>query len=138
MHKVEEYISMLVHLSKVDNNLADAESELIHYIGEQNGLSKEEVDEIVENPKEIPSFRSLPRQDKFQYLFDVIQLMKVDGKVFSSEINFAEKMALKLGFKPGVVSELSAYIYSDPKIVTNRSFLISLAAEYIIDNDEAE
>ena len=64
--------------------------------------------------------------------------MEVDGKVFSSEINFAEKMALKLGFKPGVVSELSAYIYSDPKIVTNRSFLISLAAEYIIDNDEAE
>ena len=136
MQKVEDYISMLVHLSKIDNNLAQAESELIHYIGEQNGLDSKTIDDIIENPREIPSFRSIPRQDKFQYLFDVIQMMKVDGKVFSSEINFAEKMALKLGFKPGVVAELSAYIYSDPKIATNKGFLISLAAEYVIDDEE--
>ncbi|MEQ9425174.1 MAG: TerB family tellurite resistance protein [Cyclobacteriaceae bacterium] len=136
MYNKEEYLSILVHLSKADNYLAESESDLIHYIGEQNGLSKEEIEKIIDNPMPIPSFRTLPRQDRFQYLFDIIQMMKIDGKVFSSEINFAEKMALKLGFKPGVVAELSAYIYSDPKIVTNRSFLINLAADYMIEDEE--
>lgn len=133
MRKIEEYVSMLVHLSKIDNHVAEQENKLIHYIGEQNGLTSETVETLVDNPHPIPSFDDLPREDKFQYLFDVIQLMKVDGKVFSSEINFAEKMAIKLGFKAGVVAELSAYIYSDPDITTNKGFLISLAAEYVID-----
>ncbi len=133
MRKIEEFVSMLVHLSKIDNHVADEECKLIHYIGEQNGLSSDMVEGLIDNPHAIPSFNDIAREDKFQYLFDVIQLMKVDGKVFSSEINFAEKMALKLGFKAGVVAELSAYIYSDPEITTNKGFLISLAAEYVID-----
>ena len=133
MRRIEEYISMLVHLSKIDNHVAEQESKLIHYIAEQNGLKPDTVEALIDNPHDIPSFDDLPREDRFQYLFDIIQLMKVDGKVFSSEINFAEKMALKLGFKAGVVAELSAYIYSDPEIATNKGFLISLAAEYVID-----
>ena len=50
-------------------------------------------------------------------------------------IDFAEKVALKLGYKPAVVAELSAYIYSDPNITTNRDFLISLASDYQINDD---
>jgi len=136
MYDVEEYISMLVHLSKVDNYVAEAESELLHYIGKQNGMSSEQVETIIDNPKPIRSLRTLPSDDRYQYLFDVIQVMKVDGKVFSSEINFAEKMALKLGFKPGVVAELSAYIYSDPTINTNRDRLISIAKGFLIDDED--
>ena len=133
MRKIEEYLSMLVHLSRIDNHVADQENKLIHYIGELNGISSDSVENLIDNPHPIPSFDDLPHEDRFQYLFDVIQLMKVDGKVFSSEINFSEKMAIKLGFKAGVVAELSAYIYSDPDIATNKGFLISLAAEYVID-----
>jgi len=132
MYNIEEYISILVHLAKVDNYVASVESELIHYIGEQHKLTPDQIEMLIDNPKPITSFESLPLDDRFQYLIDLIQAMKVDGKVFNSEISFAEKMALRLGFKPGVVAELSAYIYSDPKITTNRDFLISLANEYLI------
>jgi hypothetical protein len=136
MYDVEDYMSMLVHLSKIDNYVAKAESELLHYIGKQNGLTGDQVETIIDNPKPLRSFRTLPMDDRYQYLFDVIQVMKVDGKVFGSEINFAEKMALKLGFKPGVVADLSAYIYSDPSINTDRDRLISIAKGFIIDDDE--
>lgn len=135
MYNVEEYLSLLVHLSKIDNYVAPSESELIHYIGEQHKLSSEEIERIMDNPKPIPSFKNLPKDDRFQYLYDIIQVMKIDGKVFSSEIDFAEKVALKLGYKPAVVAELSAYIYSDPNITTNRDFLISLASDYQINDD---
>jgi hypothetical protein len=58
--------------------------------------------------------------------------MKADGKVFRSEIDFCEKVALKLGYKPGVIADLSAYVYSDPNISTKRSFLRSIADEHLI------
>ena len=42
--------------------------------------------------------------------------MKVDSKIHEKEIEFCERLALKLGYKPGVIADLSAYIYSDPEI----------------------
>jgi hypothetical protein len=60
----------------------------------------------------------------------VIQLMKIDGQVFKSEIVFCEKIAEKLGYKKGVVAELSKNIYSDPSITADRDLLRSNAARY--------
>lgn len=128
----EEQLSILVHLSMADNYLAEEESKLIHVIGKRNGLTSEQVELIIDNPKPIPNVRDLPPDEKFDYLFNVIQLMKVDGKIFQSEIQFCERLALAMGYKPGVVAELSAYIYSDPSIATKRSYLRSIADKHLI------
>lgn len=128
----EEQLSILVHLSMADKFLADEESKLIHKIGERNGLTREAVELIIDNPRPIPNLRNLPPDEKFTYLFDVIQLMKIDGKIHQSEIQFCERLAMALGYKPGVVADLSAYIYSDPGISTKRSFLRSIADQHLI------
>lgn len=132
MLPVEEQLSILVHLSMADKFLAEEEGNMIHKIGERNGLSHEEIELIIDNPRPIPSLKDLPPDEKFEYLHNVIQLMKVDGKIFQSEIEFCERLALGLGYKPGVVAELSAYIYSDPQISTKRSFLRSIADQHLI------
>lgn len=132
MLPVEEQISILVHLSMADKYLADEESTLIHRIGERNGLSSEEVELIIDNPRPIPRLKDLPPDEKFDYLFNVIQLMKVDGKIYQSEIHFCERVAMALGYKPGVIADLSAYIYTDPNINTKKSFLRSIADQHLI------
>ncbi len=128
----ELQLSILVHLSMADNFLAEQESKLIHSIGEHLGLTPEQVEMIIDNPKQIPNLKDLPPDEKFGYLHDVIQLMKVDGKIHQSEIQFCEKLAIALGYKPGVVADLSAYIYSDPSIATKRSYLRSIADGHLI------
>lgn len=132
MLPVEEQISILVHLSMADNFLAEQESNLIHNIGERNGLSKDDVELIIDNPKPIPNLKNLPPDEKFDYLFNVIQLMKIDGKIHQKEISFCERLAIALGYKPGVVADLSAYIYSDPSIQTKKSFLRSIADQHLV------
>ena len=62
----------------------------------------------------------------------VIQLMKIDRKVHNSEIEFCEKIAMKLGYKPGVVADLSAYIYSDPSMTTDRKHLRKIADSQLL------
>lgn len=132
MLPIEDQVSLLVHLSKADKYVAAAESEMIHQIGKAGGLSYEQVENIIDNPKKLPQLSNLPSDEKFNYLFNTIQLMKVDKKVHQNEISFCEKLALKLGFKPGVVGELSQYIYSDPDIVTNRDFLKKIADQNLL------
>ena len=132
MTPTEEHINVLVHLSMVDKYLAEEENKVIHKIGERNGLSDKEIDEIIKHPKPIPSLKELLPEEKFEYLFNVIFLMKVDGKIFQSEIQFCEKVAISLGYKANVIADLSVYIYSDENINTNKSFLRSIADRHLV------
>ena len=61
----------------------------------------------------------------------MVQLMKIDGQVFKSEIVFCEDIAQKLGYKKGVVGELSSRIFSDPSITADRDLLKKKALKYL-------
>jgi hypothetical protein len=58
-------------------------------------------------------------------------MMKVDGQIFKSEIEYCKSLAEKLGFKKGVVAELSSRIYSDPVITADRDELKKSAYKYL-------
>lgn len=132
MLPLEEQLSLLVHLSKIDKYVAAEEKDLIFKIGQRNGMTDAQIELVLDHPKPIPNMKNLPPDEKFDYLYNVIQMMKVDGKIHQSEITFCEKVAMALGYKPGVVADLSAYIYSDPSITTKRSFLQSIAHKHLI------
>lgn len=134
----EDQISILVHLSKADKVIAEEEYRLILQVAEGLGMDKEKASEIVSEPNPIPQLKNLPPDEKFEYLFNVVQLMKADGKIHQKEVSFCEKLAVRLGYKPGVISELSAYVYRDPSINTNRSYLRSIVDQHIIPLSESD
>ncbi len=129
---VVDQVSVLVHLSRVDKYVAPSESKLIHYIGALNGLSKDQIETLIDHPKPMPDLDGTNDDDRLDYLLNIVQLMKVDGKVFTSEIEFCEKIAIKLGYLPGVIAELSQFTYADPEISTSKKFLRQLATKYMI------
>ncbi len=124
-------LNVLINLAASDKNVADRESKLIHLIGQANGISKEEIDEMLKNPQPIHSSGSLTDDEKFEHLYHLIQLMKMDGQVFRSEVVFCEQIAEKLGYKKAVVAELSQHVYSDPSITADRDMLKKKAAKYL-------
>jgi hypothetical protein len=138
MISVEDQISILAHISKADHVVAEEEYRLILFFAKNLGLAEERAKELIEEPNPIPSFKSLPTEDKFLYLFDIIKMMKVDGKVHPNEVSLCEKLAIKLGYKPGVVADLSQFVYSDPTINTNQKKLWSIAEKHLIPFHERE
>ena len=132
MLPIEDQISLLVHLSKADNHVAKAESDMIHHIGKAGGLTSEQVENIIDNPLKLPELRHLPSDERFNYLINTIQLMKIDRKVYQSEIVFCEKVAMRLGFKPAVVAHLSQYIYSDPNTTSDPKLLREIAEQNLL------
>lgn len=128
----KEELNVLINLAASDRSVAERESKLIYLIGKANGIAKEEIDKMLQNPHPIGNIDSLTPEEKFEHLYYLIQLMKMDGQVFRSEIIFCEKIAEKLGFKKGVVGELSQHIYSDPTITADREMLKRKAEKYIV------
>ena len=133
-----DHISLLAHLSKADNLVAAEEYEIIISIASELGISSEEALAIIENPTKIPPLKELPSDDKFDALHNLIKVMKADGKIHRKEVKFAEKVALRLGYKPGVIADLSAYIFKDPAVNTKRAFLKSIADQNAIPLDEED
>ena len=128
-------LNVLINLAASDKNVAERESKLIHLIGKANGISMEEIDKMLQNPKPIGSIDTLTPEEKFEHLYYLIQLMKMDGQVLRSEIIFCEQIAERLGFKKGVVGELSQHIYSDPSITADRNMLWEKAEKYFKEKD---
>jgi uncharacterized membrane protein YebE (DUF533 family) len=124
-------LNVLINLAASDRNVAERESKLIHAIGKANGISIEEVDKLLKNPKPISNIQTLTIDEKFEHLYYLIQLMKMDGQVFRSEIVFCEHIAEKLGFKKGVVGEISQHVYSDPSITADREMIKKKAEKFI-------
>jgi uncharacterized tellurite resistance protein B-like protein len=124
-------LNLLINLAASDNSVAESEAKTIYLIAKSNGISKEEVDVMMKNPKKIGDLSTLTEDQKFEYLYHVIQLMKSDGQVFKSEIHFCEEIAERLGYKKGVVAELSARIYSDPSITADRKMLVDRAHKFL-------
>lgn len=127
---IKSQLSMLVKLANIDNDFADDEKDMIFMVGKANGISEEEITGLLENPEPLPPLGAMTDDDKFEYLFNVVQLMKIDKEVFLSEVKYCEEVAVKLGFKKAVIAELSAKVYSDPGIVANRDALKKAVLKY--------
>jgi uncharacterized tellurite resistance protein B-like protein len=124
-------LNVLINLAASDRNVAERESKLIHLIAKANGISKEDVDSLLNSPHPIGNINSLTADEKFEHLYQLIQLMKMDGQVFRSEIVFCEQIAEKVGFKKAVVAEISQHVYSDPSITADRDMVKTKALKFL-------
>jgi uncharacterized tellurite resistance protein B-like protein len=128
---VKDQLNVLINLAASDSKVAEKEAKVIHLIAKVNGIPRDEVEEMLKKPKPIGNFDTLTEDQKFENLYHLIQLMKSDGQVFKSEIHFCEQVAEKLGYKKGVVAELSSRIYSDPFITADRKLLMDRARKFL-------
>ncbi len=127
----KEQLNILVNLAASDAMIAEKEVRHIMAIGRAAGIPDEEIEEMLNNPTPLGDFGTLTDDQRFEYLYDVIQLMKIDGQVFKTEIIICEEIAEKLGYNKKVVGELSTRIYSDPSITANREDLKKKALKYL-------
>jgi len=127
---ITRQLNILIQLATIDGHLANKEKKLIEHIAKVNNVGDDVIKQLLNQPEPISELNHLTEDERFEYLYMVIQLMKVDGQVFKSEIVFCENIAERLGYKKKVVAELSKNIYSDPSITADRQMLMDKAAKY--------
>jgi uncharacterized tellurite resistance protein B-like protein len=127
----EKQLHALASLGSADGHLSEKELRFVKMLAKVNGMSDEEFEKIVANPQPVGDLGTLSDDQKFEFIYSLVQLMKADGQVFKSEIAFCEHIAEELGYKKSVIGELSSRIYSDPAITTDRERLQARAQKYL-------
>jgi hypothetical protein len=128
--KIKAQLSILIQLANVDNDFSDEERDMIFMVGKANGVEEKEIDKLMDQPEKITSVQTMSEDEKFEMLFNLVQLMKVDKEIFLSEVKYCEEVAEKLNFKKAVIAELSSKIYSDPSITSDKESLKRAIIKY--------
>ncbi|MBO9701083.1 MAG: TerB family tellurite resistance protein [Sporocytophaga sp.] len=131
--KFKQHLRNLVFLAKVDGKLNEVERDLIFRIGLKYGLKDYFIAELIE---EIPDFDfRLPASDyeRFDQIYDLVQLMVSDGIVDDHELDFCVDMAERLGFRKAVVGVLVRKISQGVSNGQNKD-LIRKEAEAFLTN----
>lgn len=96
-------LNLLIQLAEADKHFARSEREMIYRIAKDRNFSEDDVNELIKNPEPIGSLGALSIEQKLDYLLTSIQLMFADQKIFDSELTFCRNVAIKLGFKKGII-----------------------------------
>ena len=103
---IRNHLQNLGALAKVDGHLDPSELNYIIAIGQKNGFKAEEVKSLVANSQN--SHFHLPENDteRFDQIYDLVEMMLADGIVDDNEMEFCMEMAAKLGFRRAIVGML--------------------------------
>lgn len=110
----------LIGLAKADGEFDMHEKLFISYLAEKQGLSvKELMGQLKNSEKMSELIKDLDYEEKVDILIYLVKLMKADGKVVLSEINYCEKVATSFGFAAESIGYLSASLNDNPRIDPN-------------------
>ena len=103
-------IKLLISLAQIDGKLAERERNYILNIGRTNGIASDQIIPLLDqrHPLIIPP--DLTDDQKFDYLFTLVQLMKIDDRMYKEEMMFCSKIADNLGYIDQVMFELLLHV----------------------------
>ena len=96
----------LAALAKADGHIDAREMDFILAVGKRNGINPSDVQALVSGTKSGNSDLPTNDSERFDQIFDLVDMMLADGVVDETEMDFCIMMAEKLGFRKAIVGVL--------------------------------
>jgi hypothetical protein len=103
-------MKLLINLAQVDGTVADRERNYIINIGRANGIYPDQVVPLFDQKHEMIVPGDLSADQKFSYIFSLVQLMKIDERMYKEEIIYCSQVATKLGYDHQVMYDLMLHV----------------------------
>ena len=87
-------LKLLISLAQIDGSVAEKEQNYIINIGRANGIYPDEVMPLLEQRHLLVVPADLSNETKFNYIFSLVQLMKIDERMYKEEVLFCSKIAI--------------------------------------------
>ena len=110
-------LKLLVNLAYADGEITEKERNYILNIGQANHFLVAEILPLFTREHKVNAPLDLSEKEKFDYLLSMIQLMKIDEKIYKKEIQYCAKVASSMGYRTDLVLALLL----DVKNVTMKS-----------------
>lgn len=103
-------MKLLINLARIDGTVAEREQNYIINIGRANGIYPDQVEPLFDQRHELIVPTDLTDDQKFNYIFSLVQLMKIDERMYKEEILFCSKIASRLGYDQEVMFDLMLHV----------------------------
>ena len=103
-------LKLLITLAQIDGEVGEKERNYIFNIGRANGLAEVVVEPLFTQSHDLIIPDNLSNGEKFDYIFSLVQLMKIDERLYQDEIRYCSKVAAKLGYDDAVMFELMLHV----------------------------
>ena len=100
-NKINSHFLNLFSLAISDNDVSAKELELLYIIGIENGVSKDEVDFLIDNPHKVKFIKPTTIDDTIEQLFDFSRMILADQKIDVREIVFFKSLTSHLDITEG-------------------------------------
>ena len=124
-------MKLLIGLAQIDGTVADRERNYIINIGRANNVYPDEVKPLFDKRHDLIVPEDLSDDRKFDYLFSMVQLMKIDERMYKEEIMFCSKIASNLGYDQQVMFELLLNVKAAAMGADEMSRLKTLVQKYL-------
>jgi uncharacterized membrane protein YebE (DUF533 family) len=101
-----QQLKLLINLARSDGSVDEKERQYIINIGQANHLLVAEILPLFSVEQNPIITSNLTTEEKFDYIFSLVQLMKIDEKIYQNEIQYCAKVASALGYRKEVLVEL--------------------------------
>lgn len=103
-------LKLLISLAQIDGKVAERERNYISNIGRANDLSQNDIEQLLDQRHPLIIPKELSDDEKFGYIFSLVQLMKIDERMYKEEMLFCSKIADNLGYDSQVMFELLLHV----------------------------
>lgn len=88
----------LVMIAKADGQISPEETKLLHEIGREISLTKEQVETIIANPYNFNVNTPVNREERFEQMVNLIQMVQADGRIDAQEMKVLQRIAVGIGY----------------------------------------
>jgi len=109
----KSHLRNLVALAKLDGFISKEEFSFLLKVGDRAGVSSNEVKKMMLRTTTIKVSKPESINDRFDLIYDLLEMTLADGVMDENEIDFCIDMAARLGFRPAISGVLVRMIAVD-------------------------
>ena len=103
-------LKLLINLARIDGEVAEKEMKYITNIGLANGVPIGDITPLFGQDHGLIVPNGLTKDERFKYMLSLVQLMKIDEKLYQEEIRYCAKVAATLGYEQSVMFEMMLHV----------------------------
>jgi uncharacterized tellurite resistance protein B-like protein len=130
MHGLPQ-MKLLISLAQADGKVAEREKNYIINIGRANGIFPDQIVPLLQQQHDVIVPQDLSADQKFDYIYTLVQLMKIDERMYQEEIRFCSSIAEKLGYEQEVLFELMLHVKTTPMEDAEKKRLKEVTSKYL-------
>jgi uncharacterized tellurite resistance protein B-like protein len=126
---LQSHFLNLYAMALSDTQIDTVELEALYKIGQEKGIEKSEIDQVILNPDKVKFTFPNNLNEKITYLYDFAKIILADGIVHKQERSTLELFCNRFGFEEENIVSIADFLIASAKENMEVSALLQLINE---------